>query len=53
MWKKGNHRNMSVMRGYKVNPFARLYRFLLKSEAVHRSVLGLILSSVKGFLLLL
>lgn len=53
MWKKGNHRNMSVMRGYKVNPFARLYRFLLKSETVHRSVLGLRLSSVKGFLLLL
>lgn len=53
MWKKGNYRNMSVMRGYKVNPFARLYRFLLKSEAVHRSVLGLRLSSVKGFLLLL
>lgn len=52
MWKKGNHRNMSVMRGYKVNPFARLYRVLLKSKAVHGSVLRLRSSSVKGFLLL-
>lgn len=45
---------MSVMRGYKVNPFARLYRVfkLLKSKAVHGSVLRLRLSSVKGFLLL-